>query len=77
MQQWPGVFFQQAKQPRQAEIFNEATSSIPNMDSKEANMAGSKETKLQDTAMKATEKIVTGAVDKAAQTVQNNSQKEN
>ena len=58
-------------------IFSEATSTIPNMDSKGANMAGSKETKLQDTAMKATEKIVTGAVDKAAQTVQDNSQKEN
>ena len=40
-------------------------------------MARSKETKLQDTAMKATEKIATGVVDKAAQTVQNNSQKEN
>ena len=58
-------------------IFSEATSTIPNMDSKGANMAGSKETKLQDAAMKATEKIATGVVDKAAQTVQNNSQKEN
>ena len=58
-------------------IFSEAASTIPNMDSKGANMAGTKETKLQDAAMKATEKIVTGAVDKAAQSVQDNSQKEN
>lgn len=55
-------------------IFEEECNMMPN--SKGANAAGMVETKAQDAAMKSTEKAVTSAVTKAADTVAKNAEKE-
>lgn len=55
-------------------IFEEECNMMPN--SKGANVAGMAETKAQDAAMKSTEKAVTSAVTKAADTVAKNAEKE-